>query len=487
MSRALYYRLPSVLQDALVTLEGWRIKRERMGREFRSYLQAYLNRDHWDEQQLAAWRFAQRSAALERASAAPYYQRFLQAHKADWRDFIDDSGFRQLPVIRKQDFVDDIDAFRTRDAHPTDRFVTTSGTTGTSLGFPISAEVEPSQWAVWWRYRIRHGIRPGTRCGLFASAPIMAPGDDSSRPYRVNRANNEVRFSIFHISPERVEQYAEAFRKHDLRWVHGNPTAIAQFCQCYLETGKGGPIEIDHLTVGSENLTPLHIQAMRAVFGREPRQHYGLAEPVANISELPDGRLAVDEDFAYAEFLETPDSDLRRIVGTAFCNTALAMLRYDTGDLCTLADGVRDDAAQRYVATLDGRSTDYIELPGGRRVASLAGPFHATIGLAAAQLVQHSDGALTVRYVPGHGWQGETTLSGLETELRKRVGDELPLRFKQVEDIPKTERGKSRLVISEMKTRQRDLGSGGSSNHSKITKNSEKSGLDPVQPEPDRV
>lgn len=449
MIRALYHRLPLPLQDALVTLEGYRVRRQRLGGEFRTRLRDYLDRDGWNEEQLAAYRTVQRSAALERAARAPFYRSWFNAAGADWRDFVDVDSFRALPIMQKSDLAADLDAFRPRPPGRSDRTVATSGTTGTSFEFPLSAEVEPDQWAVWWRYRLRHGIQPGTRCALFASAPILTPGD-TGRPYRINHANHEVRFSIFHISTDRIGDYLAAFRRHRLRWVHGNPTAITQFCVCYLESGHRERIELDHLTVGSENLTPWQVEAMQAVFGMTPRQHYGLAEPVANISELPDGRLAVDEDFAYVEFIHDPDHDLKHIVGTAFCNTALALLRYDTGDLCALAEGSGRDDTQRYVETLDGRSTDYVLLPGGRRVASLAAPFHATPGLAQAQLVQNADQSLTVRFIPGHGWRGEAALGGLERELRQRIGTELPIRFQQVASIPTTARGKSRLVISEM-------------------------------------
>lgn len=451
MIRALYYQLPASLQDALVTLEGHRVRRLRLGGEFQARLREYLKRDGWDEDRLAAYKTVQRARALEQAARTPFYRSWFAAAGADWRDFIEADSFRSLPIIRKSDLVADLHAFVPRPPLRSDRVISTSGTTGSSFQFPLSAQAEPDQWAVWWRYRMRHGIQPGTRCALFASAPILS-ADDKGRPYRINRAGQEVRFSIFHISVERVGAYVEAFHQHRLRWVHGNPTAIAQFCACYLESGRVQPIEIDHLTVGSENLTPWQVDAMQAVFGRTPRQHYGLAEPVANISELPDGRLAVDEDFAYAEFIDDPNHDLKHIVGTSFCNTALALVRYDTGDLCALDEGSSCDDVQRYVKTLDGRSTDYIQLPGGRRAASLAGPFHGTTGLAGAQLVQHADYSLTVRYIPRQDWRGDTALAELEAALRKRIGPELPLRFEQVDFIPKTIRGKSRLVISEIKS-----------------------------------
>lgn len=449
MIKDLYYRMPEPLQNAVMTLEGYRLKRRRLGHDFKIQLKNYLERDRWNGERLEAYKTMRRSAALERASRAPFYKAWFEKSGADWRDFINPGDFCSLPIIRKSDLVADLNAFLPRPPRRSDRLVSTSGTTGTSLQFPASAEAEPDQWAVWWRYRLRHGIQTGTPCALFASTPILAP-EDTGRPYRINRAGQEVRFSIFHISTDRVGDYVQAFQRHKLRWVHGNPMAIARFCVCYLESGRSDRIEIDHLTTGSANLTPWQIESMQAVFGKTPRQHYGLAEGVANISELPDGRLAVDEDFAYVEFVDDPDHELKHIVGTAFSNSALALLRYDTGDLCSLDESSHRNDTQRYVRMLDGRSTDYIVLPGGRRIAGLAGPFHECMGFAEAQLVQHQDHSLTVRFIPGLGWKGEAALADLELALRKRIGQGLPLRFEQVESIPKTSRGKSRLIISDV-------------------------------------
>jgi phenylacetate-CoA ligase len=172
-----------------------------------------------------------------------------------------------------------------------------------------------------------------------------------------------------------------------------------------------------------------------------------LAEAVANISQCPAGHLHVDEDFSYVEFL--PDVDgMSRIVGTSFSNRAVSILRYDTGDLARTSNDVCScGRAGRLVTSLDGRLTDYIVLPGGRKVASLATPFHDADGLREAQLYQAKDGNLVIRYVPISG--GAVDLNSLESSLRVRVGGEIKISFEQLAQIPKTKRGKTKLVVSD--------------------------------------
>jgi len=445
----MYDKAPFFLQNLMVSARGYQLNCHRRSSKFRQALAGYLQRDQWSQDQVIEYRENKRIEALARAADAPYYKNLFNDLGADWQDFIDRKAFETLPIVRRSDLQSNMDAFRRRPPQPTDKIETTSGTTGTSLSFPLSANVEPDQWAVWWRYRIRHGINIGHRCALFASFPIV-PKKEDPRPYRVNFAGNEIRFSIFHISDETLPDYVRALNRYKPKWVHGNPTAIAMFCHHFLNRSAKLDYSIEHVTVGSENFLPWQRDVITEALGVSPRQHYGLAEAVANISECPDGLLRVDEDFSYTEFVpESDDGEICAIVGTPFSNEALGLLRYHTGDLARPASS-EDEGGHwgRIVNQLDGRLTDYITLPGGRKVASLAGPFHATGNLAAAQIYQTKDGSLIVRYVPAKGWHDEK-LSALEKRLRARVGHEISISFESREEIEKTSRGKAKLVVSD--------------------------------------
>ncbi|PSJ61518.1 hypothetical protein C7I85_10740 [Mesorhizobium soli] len=431
----------------MVSARGYQLNRHRRGAEFRQALAEYRERDTWSHDRIIAYREQKRIEALERASEAPFYRDFFKRLSANWRDFIDLKAFETLPIITRADLAANLEAFCRRPRLRSDKIETTSGTTGTSLSLPLSTNVEPDQWAVWWRYRNRHGVEIGKRCALFASFPVVPRAQDS-RPYRMNFAGNEIRFSIFHISDATVSDYVRALNRYKPKWVHGNPTAIAMFCHHFLSVGARLDYAVEHVTVGSENFLPWQRAVIAKVFGVTPRQHYGLAEAVANISEGTDGLLRVDEDFSYVEFVPEGD-DAHMIVGTPFSNNALGLLRYSTGDLARTASmELQGGRWGRVIEQLDGRLTDYIVLPGGRRVASLAGPFHATTNLAAAQIYQGLDGSLTVRYVPGAGWNDDM-VRPLEKRLRARVGSEIAISFEKRQDIEKTARGKAKLVISD--------------------------------------
>ena len=55
--------------------------------------------------------------------------------------------------------------------------------------------------------------------------------------------------------------------------------------------------------MGGEKLFDYQKVEIEEIFEVKVIQHYGLAEGVANISELVNGKLVPDQDFCYTEFI----------------------------------------------------------------------------------------------------------------------------------------------------------------------------------------
>ena len=63
-------------------------------------------------------------------------------------------------------------------------------------------------------------------------------------------------------------------------------------------------LNIKKISLGAENLSLFQKTLIQKAFNVNPIQHYGLAEGVANISELENGRFRVDEDYSIVEFIK---------------------------------------------------------------------------------------------------------------------------------------------------------------------------------------
>lgn len=444
----IYFQSPKALQNLLSSIAGVGVNRARYSGSYREAETLFANRTLWSAEELRALARIRRGQSLALASQTPYYQSVFADLGAEWFELLDDDCFSKIPWTTKSALREAPLRFSPRNPVPTDSTGRTSGTTGSSLGILRSRSAVDEQWAVWWRYRGWHGISRNERCALFAGRRIMRA--DQGHPYwRRNLPGREVRFSTYHISPSSAPAYVEELNRFKPRWIHGFSSAIANLASCVIEQGLKIRAPIKWVSLGGENVTELQMDMIRTAFGVQPIQHYGLAEGAANFSTCSQHRLHVDEDFAGVEFV-SEGHGVTRILGTTFANTGRVLLRYDTGDLATLAVTSRCECGfgGRVVESLDGRGDETIRLPDGRLVGSPEDAFRTDLGVAQAQLLQRLDGSILVSYVPSTLW-ADDSLHRIEGALREFLGAEIGIAFREVSDIPRTAGGKVRLVVKE--------------------------------------
>ena len=138
-------------------------------------------------------------------------------------------------------------------------------------------------------------------------------------------------FSGYHLGAHTARAYLDCIIASKARWIHGYPSLIALLASYAIEFGYH--LQINWVTLGAESVLPQQAKVIEEAFGVRPLQHYGMTEAVANVSECPNGRLHVDEDFSVVEFVPA-DNGAFRILGTNFTNPAFPLLRYDVGDFC---------------------------------------------------------------------------------------------------------------------------------------------------------
>jgi phenylacetate-CoA ligase len=94
---------------------------------------------------------------------------------------------------------------------------------------------------------------------------------------------------------------------------------------------------------------------------------------------------------------------------------------------------------------------DYVVTPDGRQIGRLDHIFKGAVEVKEAQILQRSIQEIVVRMVPRSGFD-ESARRTLDREFRARLGDEIDIRYEQVDAIPRGEDGKFRAVVSEFST-----------------------------------
>ena len=452
MRLGLYNRLPPVAQSVAVSLEGWRLERERYGPGFREVLADLEERNTWSAAQLEDFRDARIRAFVHHAvQTVPYYRNLFERLGAHPADIAGLSDLAALPILTKAQIQDDPDAFRsTAVPRKRTRPIKTSGTTGAGLPGWLTRDAVREQWAVWWRYRRWHGIQFHEWCAYFAARPIVPPNRQKPPYWRYNIPGRQLYFSANRLTPTTAAAYAGRVTEAPARMDPRLPVVHRALRSYVVDQKLDLGYQVRWITTGAENLSRSQADVIEAAFGVRPRQSYGMAEAVANFSECDRGRLHVDEDFAAVEFVPRHDGQTA-VVGTNLANLANPLIRYDVGDLATLGTACDCGRPGRIVDGVDGRQEDYIERPDGSRVARLDGIFKVQFRVREAQLVQRDLTAITVRIVRAPGFSADDERL-IRTEVAARLGTDMAVHIDYCDSIARSPSGKLRFVVSELGT-----------------------------------
>jgi len=451
--QSLYLRLPVFLQHAAVSLEGWHIQRTRYGGQFPALLREAESRTYWSPEQIQALRDRRLRAFIQHAaSTVPFYRRRFQELGIAPDDIRTLEDLSRLPILTRQE-VQSYHAEMASEAVPKAEQVDmhTGGTTGGGLHFTTTRRAIQEQWSCWWRYRRWHGIQLDTWCGFFGGRTVV-PLTQARPPFwRYNLPARQILFSAYHAIPRYLGFYIGELRRRRPPWLHGYSSIIAPLAAYILETGVDLGYQVRWITIGAEALLPQQAEVIERAFGVRPRQHYGMAEAVANISECELGGLHVDEDLAAVEFIPNPDGPSYRIIGTNFTNPATPLVRYDVMDLATLPAGSCPCGRPgRLVTSLDGRQNDTIVLQNGQRVGPLLTYiFQDLLSVREAQIHQPRIGEIEIRIVRGSSYTAEDEAFILR-EAGKVVGPDTTIRIEYVDSLPRSASGKLRFVVSDV-------------------------------------
>ena len=379
-------------------------------------------------------------------SNTDYYSTLFSKLKIKSHDIQTITDLSQLPILTKDEVKKNYQQLVSRNIPRSEIIMAhTSGTTGSGLVFPTTIRAVQEQWSVWWRYRLLHNITRATWCGYFGGRPIV-PIQQKSAPYwRLNWPSKQVMYSAYHISDDTLDYYIHDIIERDLRWLHGYPSIISLIAAHMISKNLRNVANVEVITIGAENLSQHQHRMIKDAFGISPRQHYGMAEGVANISENKKGELLIDEDFSVVEFSDPSDSGSRNVIGTNFTNKAFPLLRYDTSDQVEL----QANGEKRIVSSINGRSEDYLVLQNGAKVGRLDHILKDAVNVKESQFVQQIPGFAELKIVASERFTKNDEKS-LQREIDNFLGSEINIDIVTVSEIEKTKSGKLKFVVSDL-------------------------------------
>lgn len=437
----LYGTLPGPMQNIALSLYGILNNRRRYNSEFWELLKTLEGGNP------EVLRYEEFIKFFEISFESNYWRKVHNQYGMNFNNCSDIyEEIKKLPILDKKIVLQNVKELCTNYFDTKITYATTSGTTGAKLKFPQSVYMENKQWAVWWRYRRRFGIEFDEKMGWFGGK-LIVPKTVINPPYwRHNYFSNQVMYSPIHLNNVNAVYYHEHIKKMQLRWLHGYPSQIAALAGFIRKNNLSRLKNIRFITTGAENLHSYQRELIEDVFQVPVRQHYGISEGVANISELPNGLYQADQDFSLVEFIAIEGStDLYRVIGTNYSNISFPLFRYDTGDIVK----IKKSGTSSNIVSFEGRQSDYLELLDGQRVGPMNQIFKNFQFVSEAQIVysRQSD-VITILIVPTHEYNIDRHEKIIYESFRERILNyRTVLKIMYVEMVERTQSGKVRSVI----------------------------------------
>ena len=455
MLEAVYNRLPIWAQHLAISAYGWHLQRLRYGGQFERRL-AWWDKLHQltREERHILLTTGLRSILRIAIEQTPYGQQLSRRYGTSARDISHWTDLRHLPVLEKDTVRANPDLFFNRALSAREvSYDHTSGTTGSPLRIAVSIEALRDCHALVNVAKGWAGIGHNARRATF-SGKLTVPVRQSAPPYwRYNKPGRQLVFSVHHISPDSVPDYAEKLNEYQPQDLDGYPSAIHSVAHMSLAQGLSLPQPIAIRTWG-EKLYDFQRQVIETAFNAPIFDWYGVAENCCYAAECEYGNYHVFDHFGIVEVLENGKpvkaGEEGDIVATSLSNYAMPLIRYKVGDRA-VAGGPECPCGNQstVLAQIIGRSDEMIVTPEGRVVgqAPLSIVFKAAAGIDEAQIVQDTPDGIRVDVVT-EGTFGPHQQSAIEAKLRQRLGSEIGIELRVVDEIPRTQAGKYKLVES---------------------------------------
>ena len=331
----------------------------------------------------------------------------------------------------------------------------TGGSSGQPLIFHYGRWRQASDAAGRMRARRWWGVEPGEPEAYLWGAPVELNKTDWVKTVR-DRLINQLVLNAFAMSPARMDRYLDALQAYRPRCLYGYATSVALLAAHARERGRKPHLpDLKVVCTTGEPLYDHQRALIGEVFGAPVANEFGSRDIGFTAHEAPGGQMLLMSESHILEVLDAAGRPaapgvLGEAVITGLCSQAQPFIRYRTGDMVRLSpEPERGGRGLHVIAEVVGRQTDFLVRADGTIMHALAGIYvlRAVEGVAEFKLIQHELRDIEVLVVPGPRWQ-EQHVHAIDAGLRQRLGDDVRVGVRLVEQIAPEASGKHRYVVS---------------------------------------
>jgi phenylacetate-CoA ligase len=271
--------------------------------------------------------------------------------------------------------------------------------------------------------------------------------------YKDDNLRNFQYYSPFHINDENGKKYIERMIKKKTLFLRGYPSSIKSLAlivqKFNLETPK-----LKAVLVASERLSESDRKIIEDNFKTRVYNHYGLADICVMMGDCEKHEgLHNYEDYGHLELLEQDGyaDNIRKIIGTHLHNTAMPLIRYETGDLGEINE--IECSCRRNFPTLKNilgrndsviRTTEGFEIP----TVNFYTMFEYFLEIKKWQIIQENITDITVNVLTDN--ISDELENKIFQGMGKRLPDSIKIKVNWNSDLEKKGEGKIPVFISKV-------------------------------------
>jgi phenylacetate-CoA ligase len=455
--RRVYDNSSISVQTKLRMIYGRIPGRVKLGREFADYNEQLLRNERLTRSELDAMQLAKLRELIEHSwKKVPFYKAsfaragFKPGHLKTLADLA------KVPLLSRQDLRDHFEDLRAVNAsHFEPEQCSSGGATGQPVKFLLDRKAIALEKACVRRHWLRSGYKDGEPTANLRGLRLAFKSGEYSV---IDKGENCLYLSSYDLTPQTVAAYSKAFNEFRPALFNSYASSAALFAN--LVEHDGLKVHSPQAIVcASETLYPHQRERIESVFKCKVWDWYGLTELVGNASEcelhngyhisMEQGCFEVLDDNGLA----VAPGEVGEIVATGLHNYSMPLVRYRTGDLGEFTDELCPcGRTSRMIKSIQGRVFEFIETPSGVRLTATALNVHDNTWdkVLQFQYVQKARDTVLLRVIKANAFT-ETDERRILDRMGARFGDEIRLRIEYVSEMPKTPRGKTPLIVNELK------------------------------------
>lgn len=438
--------MPYFVQNIFVTSFNCYQYALRHGGKYREFRTYYETIEHYNHKRLNTEIENKKSNFLEYVTK-----------ESDWyKNYINHELF-QFPVLEKVQLINNLSRIST--ITEKEGIVSlTGGTTGASMKVIYTKQDTQERFAILDHFRAKHGYTLGKKTAWFSGKNLITKSDLLKGRCAHYDFINKIRFySTFLINLENFDIYWQDLNKFKPEFIVGFPSSVYELCKIAKSRGLKLDTPVKVFFPTAETVLQEHRTVIGEIMGCKLVDQYASSEGAPFILECEQGRLHLHP---LTGIFEVVDSELKpsskgELLITSFTTHGTPLVRYRIGDSIEL-DSSREFCACGLkfpiVKSIQGRTTDYIysEEYGKVNLGNISNSTKDVKGIICFQIIQNSYDTLEIFIVKNDIYNKHEEIKFISA-LRERVGNNIKLKIKYVNEIAKENSGKFRIVKNNLK------------------------------------